>query len=247
METKKFQTHNFITVPGFAIVQLGLSGNDLLCYALIYGFTQDRETEFRGSLNYISSALNVTRQNAKRILDRLIDRGLIVKKEVFISGIKLCHYVAETATVLPKQQQGVIKTATPPVAETATIDNDIIDNNKDIDKASGCLFSSDPNYPVVVTKPRRTSEPNCLFADSKFNDYDKFAAEFTAEEFKDVDICYYYNAVSDWSNRFGKKQKDWIATARNFMRNDNRDGKLVKLNKGGLDPDAIEYLREMAD
>jgi len=120
-------------------------------------------------------------------------------------------------------------------------------NNINIKDASGGLFSSDPNYPVVVTKPRRTSEPNCLFADSKFADYDKFAAEFTAEEFKDVDICYYYNAVSDWSSRFGKKQKDWIATARNFMRNDNRDGKLVKLNKGGLDPDAMEYLREMAD
>ena len=101
METRTFKIDNYITVPGFAIVELGLSGNELLCYSLIYGFTQDKETEFRGSLNYVASALNVTKQNAKKIIDRLIDRGLIEKREMCFSGVKFCH-TSQTDTALLK-------------------------------------------------------------------------------------------------------------------------------------------------
>ena len=106
MEARTFKIENYIMVPGFAVVELGLSGNELLCYSLIYGFTQDEETEFRGSLSYVSSALNVTRQNAKKILDRLIERGLIDKHEMFFSGVKFCHYVAK--------RNGVAEIATGP-------------------------------------------------------------------------------------------------------------------------------------
>ena len=255
METARtFKIDNYITVPGFAIVELGLSGNELLCYSLIYGFTQDKETEFKGSLYYISSALNVTRQNAKKIIDRLIERRLIEKREMFFSGVKFCHYVAnrhgvaEIATgCYQNSNGGVAKTATGGVAESATnIDNR--DNSKDIikDNADGGLFPAESGFvPVTVTRPRRTAEPAaCLFENSRFADYNAFAAEFTAPEFANVDIVYYYHAVADWSAQKGKKMKDWIATARNFIRGDMEKGKLHHLG-AGLSSDAIEYLREM--
>lgn len=75
---------------------------------------------------------------------------------------------------------------------------------------------------------RGTSEPaSCLFANSRFVKYEDFAAQFEGkEEFAQVDIYYYYNAVSDWSAQRGKKMKDWIATARNFMRSDAENNKL---------------------
>lgn len=127
METQTFKIDNYITVPGFAIVDMGLSGNELLCYALIYGFTQDGETEFRGSLSYVSSALNVTRQNAKKILDRLVDRGAIEKKEVFFSGVKFCHYVAKKPSVV-ERATGCCQNSNGGVIERAT------NNNKDTSK-----------------------------------------------------------------------------------------------------------------
>ena len=111
------------------------------------------------------------------------------------------------------------------------------------------MFPSEPGFvPVTVTRPRRTAEPAaCLFENSRFADYNAFAAEFTAPEFADVDIVYYYHAVADWSAQKGKKMKDWIATARNFIRGDMEKGKLHRLNPGGaLSPDAIEYLKDMA-
>lgn len=124
------------------------------------------------------------------------------------------------------------------------------DENTD-DSADGGLFQPDPDFKqMTVTRPRRTSEPLCLFADSIFNDFEKFAAEFKYPEFMDVDLVYYFHAVADWSSRFGKKQRDWIATARNFMRNDKRDGKLARVKTqadDALSPDAIKYLADMAD
>ena len=256
METRTFKIDNYITVPGFAIVELGLSGNELLCYSLIYGFTQDKETEFRGSLNYVASALNVTKQNAKKIIDRLIDRGLVDKREMFFSGVKFCHYVANRYGVAEKatgrcqnNNGGVAEIATGGMAESA-INKTNRDNTKDIynDKADGGLFPTDSGFvPVTVTRPRRTSEPACLFADSKFADYDAFAAHFTAPEFAGIDIVYYYHAVADWSAQKGKKMKDWIATARNFIRGDMEKGKLHRLTtgNGGLTPEAIEYLESL--
>lgn len=97
------------------------------------------------------------------------------------------------------------------------------------------------------SRARRTSEESCLFADSRFADYEKFAAEFSGPDYEDIDISYYYNSVADWSSRSGKKQKDWIATARSFMRRDNARGELKKKASmfKGLSQDAIDYLKSM--
>lgn len=241
METRNFKIDNYITIPGFAIVELGLSGNELICYSLINGFTQDGETEFNGSLNYISSALNVTRQNAKRILDRLLQQGLIEKREIFFSGVKFCRYVAK--------RNGVIKTATGccqngngGVAETATHNNKDIDNNKIDNKSENSLFPE-----VKKENVRRTSEQLCLFADSRFADYDTFAKEFDKPDFVNIDVAYYYECVKDWSSSGGKKKRDWIATARNFMRSDLQRGCLHTKADSGLSDDAIKYLKMMDD
>ena len=258
METRIFKVDNYITIPGFAIVELGLSGNELLCYSLIYGFTQDNETEFRGSLHYVASALNVTRQNAKKIIDRLIDRGLIEKREMFFSGVKFCHYVAKrngVAEIATGRYQnnngGVAEIATGGVAESATNNaNRDITIDKIKDNAGGGLFPSESEFETLtVTRPRRTSETACLFEQSRFADFKAFAAEFTAPEFADVDIVYYYHAVADWSAQKGKKMKDWIATTRNFIRGDMEKGKLHRKEGTGpgLSPDAIKYLQDMAE
>ena len=142
-------------------------------------------------------------------------------------------------------------------ANSPKTDRPIIDyniNNSDIDNkaADGGLFPSEPAFETVtVTRPRRTAETSaCLFENSRFADFNAFAAEFKAPEFADVDIVYYYHAVADWSAQKGKKMKDWIATARNFIRGDMEKGKLHKKDGAtgpGLSPDAIKYLSEMGD
>lgn len=127
-------------------------------------------------------------------------------------------------------------------------------NNKDIyitnnikDKAADGGISDSKK----VKNSRSTSEPAaCLFANSRFAEYEKFAAEFESPEYANIDIAYYFHAVADWSAQKGKKMKDWIATARNFMRSDHRAKKLVTIDapkKGGLSQDDIDYLKMMAE
>lgn len=106
--------------------------------------------------------------------------------------------------------------------------NHIISNTAD-----GGLFPAEP-VKEQEPKQRGTTETLCLFVDSKFNRYEDFAACFaTKPEFANVDIAYYYNAVADWSAQKGKKMKDWIATARNFMRSDIEKKKLHTIGQAG--------------
>ena len=96
---------------------------------------------------------------------------------------------------------------------------------------------------VVMTHPRRTTESLCLFENSRYREYDDFAKQFQGDEFKDVDIAYYYNAVADWSAQGGKKKRDWIATARNFMRSDNNAGKLKRITQPTNNGYDLDYLK----
>ncbi len=215
---QNFDTDNYILVPGFAITELKLKGNELLCWSLIYGFSQDADTEFYGSLSYVASALNVTKANAKGILDRLIEKGMLAKNEVFVSGVKFCHYkalrpVIDSVTVLSKNDNGGIVSVTGGGIDSVT--NNIKKDN-------------------ITYKKKGTTENLCLFADSRYNDLDLFSKEFDKEEFADIDIAYYFYAVSDWSAQGGKKKRDWIATARNFIRGDMEKNKVHRKQQSAL-------------
>lgn len=118
------KNNNFITIQGWMVNDLKLSGNELICYALIYGFTQDEESEFRGSLQYISDWLGISKQNVRLIIKRLVDKGLIIKRDEFINNVKFCIY-----TVCMKQPQGMNVSCMGGGNETATDNNS--NNNKD--------------------------------------------------------------------------------------------------------------------
>lgn len=61
------------------MLELGLKGSELLAYALIYGFCQDDESDFHGSAAYVADWCGVRREQAVRILGKLVDMGLLKK------------------------------------------------------------------------------------------------------------------------------------------------------------------------
>lgn len=85
---------NYINIQAWMVKELNLTGNDLICYALIYGFSQDGETEFKGSLSYIAEWLNTSKQTARLVVKRLVESGLVNKRDEVINGVKFCRYVA---------------------------------------------------------------------------------------------------------------------------------------------------------
>lgn len=97
---------NYINIQGWMINELKLSGNSLLVYAIIYGYSQDGESVFSGSLQYLADWCNATKQGIQKNLKELIDRGFIQKQEYIKNNQKFCEYscILCNKVVYPMQQ-----------------------------------------------------------------------------------------------------------------------------------------------
>ncbi len=195
-----------------------------------------------------------TARQIRRILKSLEEKGVIVTGNYNTSAYDRTTWYAFGDSFLQNGQKHFTESSNGNDKSGKSVINNVTDikpDEKPNKAADGGLFPTEPAFETVtVTRPRRTAEPAaCLFENSRFAEYNAFAAEFTAPEFADVDMVYYYHAVADWSAQKGKKMKDWIATARNFIRGDMEKGKLHRKNGTGpgLSPDAIKYLQDMAD
>ena len=83
---------NYIVIPGWAINRLGLKGNDLIVFSIIYGFSQDGESEFSGSIQYLCDCLNVTKPTVINSLKNLVSLGYITKRAETINGVVFNRY-----------------------------------------------------------------------------------------------------------------------------------------------------------
>lgn len=83
---------NFLTIPGFLRTRLDLKGIDLLIVAIIYGFSQDGKTEFKGTTRYIAEWCGTDKKSVHRHLQALVQAGVIIKREETINGVKFCRY-----------------------------------------------------------------------------------------------------------------------------------------------------------
>lgn len=75
--------------------RLQLSGDELIVYAIIHGFSQDGEGKFFGSREYIARWIGKSKQTAGRVLKRLTDIGLLQKKVIYSDRNKvnmICQY-----------------------------------------------------------------------------------------------------------------------------------------------------------
>lgn len=76
------------------MLELGIGGNDLLAYALVWGFCQDGKSCFRGSYDYLIKWLGCSRRTVFDVLARLEDRGLIRKETTEVNGVRFCNLYA---------------------------------------------------------------------------------------------------------------------------------------------------------
>jgi len=86
------KNENYIVVQGFMTNELNLKGNELIIYAIIYGFSQTPGQKYNGSLQYLMEWTNSSKQGVLKNLKALLDKGLIEKEEKYINNIKYCKY-----------------------------------------------------------------------------------------------------------------------------------------------------------
>lgn len=94
MATSKVPDERYFVVHGWMLNRLDLKGVPLQVYAIIYGFSQDGESEFKGSLRYLCDFTGASRSTVIRALNELVDRALILKTESQINGVQFNTYRA---------------------------------------------------------------------------------------------------------------------------------------------------------
>lgn len=194
----KLNNGNYIGVQAFMVRDLHLKGNELLVYALIYGFTQAESQRFTGSLSYIADWTSSTKRGVIKNLKSLLDKGLIAKNEVVLNGVRYCEYYATeftTSELRDTQNAPRYGTLNPEGGEHSspkTIDNTIANTNT-----------------KVIWRPPTVEEVRAYCKERRNN--------IDPERFVD-----YYTSVG-WVVGKGKKMKDWRSAVRNWEQRHKED------------------------
>lgn len=123
---------NYYVVHGWMINELGLCGNELLIYSIIYGFSQDDESQFTGSLNYLVSFINSTKPTVIKCLKTLCEKGFITKTDRIINNQNFPTYTANMPNLTGGKNSLLGGKETLPDTGKETLPNNNTYNNESI-------------------------------------------------------------------------------------------------------------------
>ena len=207
------------------MLQLGLKGNELLIYALIAGFCQDGVSECWTSQETMAEWCGgISTRAVRDILQNLITKKLITKKECLNKNVKYSYKVVEIIPELSSNEQEVFSTQQEnfsggdrnffPVVQELSSGNNKIDNiydskiyNKTIKEKKEI---KEKKKDLPETKERVFKKPSVEEISSYCQERNN---NINPEQFYD-----YYEANGWKINR--NPMKDWKATVRNWERNE---------------------------
>lgn len=191
------KSSSFYVVQGWMVNELKLKGNNLLVFAVIYGFSKDGQGKFDGSLKYLAECTGSSKNTVIKSLNELVELEYILKATELISNITFCKYM-QNDIVVQKLVRGSAETGLKGSAETGT--------NKDT------LNNIEDNKQV-------------LFSGSYWSNYDNLQAKLLTdnefiEKYKGVDLKRYIEDCLAWSVSKNKKSTNngWYLTLRQWMR-----------------------------
>ena len=199
------------------MLQLGLKGNELLIYALIAGFCQDGVSECWTSQETMAEWCGgISTRAVRDILQNLIPKKLITKKECLNKNVKYSYKVVEIVPELSSNEQEVFSTQQEvfsgsdrnffPVVQELSSGNNKIDNITIKEKKE----IKEKKKDLPETKERVFKKPSVEEISSYCQERNN---NINPEQFYD-----YYEANGWKINR--NPMKDWKATVRNWERNE---------------------------
>lgn len=207
--------NNYVTIQAFMVNDLKLKGNELIVFAVIYGYTQDGQHWYYGTRGHLAEWCGATKGTVSNCLRALQEKGYIRRREIERHGYVEIQYqaVTEFDMTLSKSDTDPSKNCDTPLPKIDSI------NKKEIDTRDTA------NYKRAFTPP--SIEEVKAYAQEK-------AISLDAESFYD-----YWESVG-WV-RGKTKMKDWRAAARQWSRNDR---KWNKRERGSNDAELEDMLRE---
>lgn len=119
---------DFIYIPGWAINRLGLKGNELLIYSMIYSYSRDGINWYRAPQEYLATCIGASVSTVKDCLKKLDKKGLITKRtEVYKGSVNRVYYQA----IADQYENGTGKTERPvPKRYGCTSTETVLNNTK---------------------------------------------------------------------------------------------------------------------
>lgn len=161
--------NTYFSIQAWMVTKLKLKGAERDVYAIIYGYSQDNDSDFHGSLDYISQLTGYSRNAICTALKSLTENGLIAKTEKIINNIKYCRY--RTSSLYSVQ---VACTENEKSVQVACINNNKNSNNKSNNKSISKDIDTEFEFgkkKEVITKQKKPSlYDKCLLIINEYTD-----------------------------------------------------------------------------
>jgi len=200
----------------------------------------------------IAEDLGISKSGVIKMIERMIENGFLerdnltkyLKTSEMWQEVYLDNHSKKTDGVqsVPSSVQSV-----PNLGVQSNPYNNRTDNNSIIKKELNCEKAVSLNlFGAEIVEDEKAKK--MMFKNSLVSVFEIFDKKFVAEEYKNVDINYYFYAVADWSLQKSTKvlrtNEGWIATARTWIRNDFKAGKLKVKSNSNEQEQYLEYLKD---
>ena len=234
MNHEKYTTtrDGFVLLARWMRTDLDLKDKHLIVFGLIYGFSQDGESEFYGSLSYIADWVGANPSTIRRVLKELTASGLIRRREQIVNGVMFVRYSADLEKIAEirgsKETTPPCKMLVPPFQNESTPlanceypPSKMQPNNKEENKlenkeeSNGYLLRLVDAYHDLCPKMSKLRK----LSDKRASSLRARLKEYSEEEVKTVFELAGKSAFLNGSNNRGwKADFDWLLNPNNFLK-----------------------------
>lgn len=149
--------------------ELHLRGNELICYAIIYSFSQDEESKFMGGVKYLCGWMNASEPTVISILNKLSSKGLIEPITVITKTCKRIYYQVTKESLVRGNLRNLSKVTKESLVSLYNNNN----NNKTIKEKVDDKTSTKKRFvkPTIDQIAAYINEKNLHFDAEGFYDY----------------------------------------------------------------------------
>lgn len=164
----------YVVVQPWMVTDYNLNGNKLLIYALIWGFSQDDQSCFYGSVSYIVEYFKLSKRAVLNLLGELEKDGLIRKWSETVNGRPTNRYAALRPAECSSASDGCKKCTS---AENAPVNNVHPDGCKKCTSTGAESAPKKEKEKANNNKPRAEAreEPSSLTVAEVFDEFSRGA------------------------------------------------------------------------
>ena len=138
----------YVNIPGWALGDLKLKGNELLVFSIIYRFSGNGQGCFYGTLEYLATWTNSSEARMCKILDSLVKKELIIKGyNEEKRGPQYIVNLEKISNIIEKNSNNNSENLNESIEKSSNnnIDNNIDNNINSVDESSENIFIKKEN------------------------------------------------------------------------------------------------------